>query len=331
MDDLARVESTEVAPSGIVAGLGSEEQDVVTYDNDAEEAPCPGEAPAVAAVMAAAYGDTRSIKPEDLVRAEGCDPEDRKLAIELIEKLRELMLGVFMHATEASYLIAYAHWYGELMSFELLKSRYSTIGGYADAFQLLAAVVTQIAEVLCGANVDIMQPRQSSMELCYSIRWPVPLSVKHSATNYCRGSRAVVLAHAADFAKAGWLQKDTWAFVPEKAEAVLDHLDGHMKILAMATNALKMAFDKLRKEKHFADLNKLYVYIFDGVPPLSTSNFPDYLWRIHQICSVLTNPTYSDKRQYSVEDKKLQTKRIQEDDALEALRIGKALFKLTKE
>jgi hypothetical protein len=172
MDDLARVESTEVAPSGIVAGLGSEEQDVVTYDNDAEEAPCPGEAPAVAAVMAAAYGDTRSIKPEDLVRAEGCDPEDRKLAIELIEKLRELMLGVFMHATEASYLIAYAHWYGELMSFELLKSRYSTIGGYADAFQLLAAVVTQIAEVLCGANVDIMQPRQAPDVLYFGYTTP---------------------------------------------------------------------------------------------------------------------------------------------------------------
>jgi hypothetical protein len=312
--------SCEIAPSGIGA---PDPDDVRIIDPDTTST-------ASGAATAASADGVCSINVEELVQENPSDPEARKSMVALIEKLRELIKATYGAAADASVLLAFVHWYGDIVPLQVLKTRAPAISSYVDASQLLAAVVTQIAEILCGTTVEIVQPRQNNVELCYSIRWPLPLTPQHSQTKYCRGSRAVVAANADRFVDMGWIDKETNAFKPEHSDEAFDQLHDNMKTLSMATQALKMGFDRFRKEKSFSDYTKLYEYLFYDVPPLTTPNFPDFLWRIHQILSVFTNPNYSDKRQYSVEDKKLQVQLNDEEMAAEALRMSKATAALGK-
>jgi hypothetical protein len=268
------------------------------------------------------------VTPSDVVISEGVDPEQYKTNVGLVEKLREIIGITYKHASEASVLIAYIHWYGDLIPMDVLRSKAQLVGSWTEAAHLVAVVTTQFADIVCGANVEINYPRQNSMELCYSLRWPLPLTPKHSTPNYCRGSRAVVLANASRYAELGWLTKDVWAFKPEKADEVFDHLQEHMKNLQMCGQALKMAGDKFRKEKSFSDLDKLYEYLFQDIPVLTTPNFCDYLWRIYQILLVFANPSYSDKRQYSADDKKLLDEIIEKEQKAEEARLQKAVANL---
>lgn len=285
----------------------------------------------VGAAAAAASADGCKIKPEDIVVKDGTADDSYKVTIDLIEKLREIIRITFHHASEVSLLFAFAHWYGELMPFATMRSIASNVNQWADGMQLLAAAVTQIEDLVCGKNVDIHQLRQNSLELCYSVRWPVPLSLKHSSSNFCRGSHGVVVANAERFAEVGWLDKETWAFKPECSEDVVTAIKEQMKNLSMATTALKMAIDRFRRQRLFSDLNKLHEYLFYDVPPLAMPSFPDYLWRMYQILTVFMNPNYSDKRRYSKDDqaleKRLTLEEIEEETKQLALRIKELSYK----
>lgn len=324
MSGVSQAETADVAPSGIGANYLGNVSTAVSSNDDFKDAA--DDAPATAAATA----DSCKISPADIVIKEGTEPESYKAVIDLIEKLREIIKVTFHHASEVSVLFAFAHWYGELMPLGDLKVRASSIAQWADTVQLLAAVMTQISDVVCGTNVDITQLRQNSLELCYSVRWPVPLTIKHSSSNFCRGSRGVVLANSARFAEIGWLEKDTWNFKPECTDEVFGHIQDHMKNLGMCTQALKMALDRFRKQKLFSDLNKLHTYLFHDVPPLAMPSFPDFLWRLYQILTVFTNFNYSDKRRYTEADQKLQVRLVEEESNAEVARLAKAIDALPK-
>lgn len=305
MDDLVRVESSDVAPSGIVAGGGCEDVD---------------SQPAAAAAAAETSDD---LKAEDIV-SKDMEESARMTYIKLVEALRESMTTIYQHASEVSLKLAFVHWYGEIMPINALRRGAAQITEWTDVMSVLAAITTQIADRLCGQNVEVTQPRQSSMELCYSIRWPVALSVKHCRADFCRGSHGVVVANAERFAELGWLNKDTWCFNPECTDDVFQALREHMKVLSMAGSALKLAYERFRNSsKNFSDLNKLNEYIFCDIPALSTANFTDFLWRIYQILTVFTNATYSDKRRYSKEEQAMQTK-LEAEEALHEMRMLRA-------
>jgi hypothetical protein len=329
-DNKAQAQSTEVAPSaatsGIVApsGIGAVSSEELAKDDFKDEDD--DDVPAAAA----ASTDGCKIKPADLIVKDSVEPENYKVVIDLIEKLREILKVAYHHSAEVSVLLAFAHWYGEIMPFGDVKARAGALGQWTDTIQLLAAVVTQLSDIVCGTNVEITQVRQNSLELCYSVRWPVALSVKHSSSNFCRGSRGVVLANAERFAEIGWLKKDTWAFKPECTEQVFSTIQEHMKNIGMATQALKMALDRFRRQKYFSDLNKLHEYLFYDIPPLAMPSFPDFLWRLYQIMTVFANFNYSDKRRYSAEDQKLAVRLSEEETNAEMSRLAKAIEKLPK-
>jgi hypothetical protein len=318
------VGSDLVAPSGI--GAVKPQETVHDDFKDAESEDAPGSS----ASSAAAADNGCKITPAELVIKESVEPESYKAVIDLIEKLREILRVTYHHSAEVSILLAFAHWYGEIMPFGDMKARGAAIAQWTDTLQLLAAVVTQLSDIICGTNVEITQVRQNSLELCYSVRWPVALSFKHSSSNFCRGSRGVVLANAERFAEIGWLKKDTWAFRPECTTQVFDTIQEHIKNLGMATQALKMALDRFRNQRVFSDLNKLHEYLFYDIPPLAMPSFPDFLWRLYQIMTVFTNLNYSDKRRYSAEDQKLALRLSEEETNAEMSRLAKAIEKLPK-
>lgn len=266
---------------------------------------------------------------DDIVTIEDKNSEEYKTTVEVIDQIRQLIHATFMTVNEISIMLAFVHWYSDLFDRKALQFLAQNFDQYRELMQAVASITTRIADTLCGEDVHIYVPRQHNLELCYSVRWPAELRAVGEAKTFCRGSHGAVYTFMHRYVEKGWM-KPEGVFDPSTAQEVPDHIREHMKALNVAAAALQKAYERLRKAKKYSDLNKLYIYLFYDVPPLTCQNLPDFVWRLHFIMTVFMSPMHADKRYYGARETLMVENMEEFDKNVEDNRIAEGIMKLSK-